>query len=378
MCMKGNILMMDQDKISAFLADFFKDLSYVRKVQWNYEDACILLAAIQLYEATNDSKYRQYVLDYLDHYIDPEGIINTFKKYDYNLDNLAMGRVVIFAYEQTNEERFFKAMHNLLAQIQEQPRTKSGNFWHKKIYPNQIWLDGLFMAQPFYMAYETKFGVQENYQDIVRQFNNVKDYMFDENEGLYYHGFDESREVFWANEKTGLSKNFWLRSIAWFLMGIVDTMEEISNPMDECFKTLAKIYEESIRGILRYQDENSKMFYQLVNLLDVKGNYFETSGTVMIAASILKACRMKVIPTEYRAIGEEILRVIIEEKLHRIDDKLILKDTCKVAGLGPHDNLKRDGSIEYYLTEPIGNNDLKGVAALFMAYAQYLKISKCL
>lgn len=371
--------MITQDKISAFLADFFKDLSYVRKEQWNYEDACILLAAIQLYNATEDGKYQKYVLNYLENYIEPDGNIKTYKKKDYNLDNLAMGRVVIFAYEQTKEERYFKAIHNLLKQIQEQPRTKSGNFWHKKIYPNQIWLDGLFMAQPFYMAYETKFGVHENYKDIVMQFNNVKKLMFDEKDGLYYHGIDESKEVFWADARTGRSKNFWLRSIAWFLMAIIDTMEEISNPMDESYCTLAAIYEESIRGILNYRDKNSGMFYQLVNLPEVQGNYLETSGTVMIAASILKACQMKVIPIEeYSAIGEDILRAIIDEKLVMIEDKLILKDTCKVAGLGPTDNIRRDGSIEYYLSEPIENNDLKGVAALFMAYAQYLKISKCL
>ena len=259
-----------------------------------------------------------------------------------------------------------------MEQLRSHPRTKCNNFWHKQIYPNQIWLDGLYMAQPFYMDYETRFHGKENYNDIINQFENVRKYLFNEEKGLYYHGFDESRLQPWADKTTGLSQNFWLRSMGWYLMALVDTMSLMSKEIFEHYKTLEGLLKEAVKGMLPYQDKNTNLFYQLIDLPEVEGNYLETSGSAMIGYTLLKACRLGYISKEkYQEIGVSILNGLLEYKLKEVDGKLKLVDHCAVAGLGPGD--KRDGSVAYYLSEPIVANDLKGVGAFFMLYAEYLR-----
>ncbi len=364
---------MNTKRIESFIEDYYKDYSNVRFDKWNYEDGCILVAAIQLYQATGRELFRDFVTGYMDRYVQEDGTIQFYKREDYNLDNISPGRALIFAYEQTGKEKFLKAAGALEEQLLNQPRTASGNFWHKKIYPNQVWLDGLFMAQPFFMAYDTKFGKKEHYIDIANQFYNVRKHMFNKEKALYYHGFDESREIFWADPVTGLSKNFWLRATAWYQMALVDTLEAMSVAIYEDYRGLADVYAEGIKGLLRYQDKETKLFYQVLDHQEAEGNYQETSGSAMLAASILKACRLKVLlPEKYWHVGEEILDSVIERKLAETEGGFILKDCCKVAGLGPAKDSRRNGSVEYYLSEPNVENDNKAIAALFMAYAQYL------
>lgn len=360
----------NEEKLEQYIAEFYQDLSRVRTDKWNYEDGCLLIAAIQLYEATGNIRFRDFVVEYIGEYVTGEGEILHYKKEDYKLDDVNPGRAVLFAYEQTGEERFRKAMELLMSHLREQPRTKAGNFWHKKIYPNQVWLDGLFMAQPFYMAHNTKFGGKDQYVDICGQFQVVREKMLNQEKGLYYHGYDESRSIFWANQETGCSANFWLRAMGWYLVSLVDTMEEMDGRVYDHFRQLADIYKEALAGILRYQDPVSGLFFQVVDHGELQGNYLESSGSAMVAASVLKACRLKVLLEEkYRPLGEGILDSLIERKL--VDGHLM--DSCSVAGLGPKEG-RRDGSIEYYLSEPIKADDGKGVAATFMAYAQYLKL----
>jgi len=361
-------------KMERFVEDFYKDLSRMRMDKWTYEDGCLLIAAIQLYEATGKVRFRDFVIEYLNAYVTDEGKILHYVREDFKLDDVNPGRAVIFAYEQTGEEKYRRAMDLLMSQLEEQPRTEAGSFWHKTIYPNQVWLDGLFMAQPFYMAYNTKFGKKDRYEDICGQYQVVQEKMFDKEKGLYYHGYDASRSIFWADKETGCSANFWLRAIGWFLVSVVDTMEEMDAKVYDHYRQLADIYKQGIAGILRYRDRKSGLFYQVVDHPEVEGNYLETSGSSMVAASILKACRSKVLLAEkYQQIGEDILEAVIEQKL--VDGKL--QDTCSVAGLGPKEG-RRDGTIAYYLSEPIKENDGKGIAATFMAYAQYLKLHTCM
>lgn len=364
-------------KIEKFIGDYYKDFSKVRFNKWNYEDGCILTAAINMYLATKDELYKKFVINYMSEYVEEDGSIRHYKFDDFNLDNIAPGRAIIFAYEHTGEERYRKAMDLLLSQLAKQPRIPEGNFWHKKIYPNQVWLDGLFMAQPFYMACDTRYGKKDHYIDICDQFKLVQEKMFNEDKGLYYHGFDSSKSIFWADKETGLSANFWLRSIAWFLMALVETMEEMDRRVYDNYQPLMEIYKKGIKGVLGYLDEELGMFYQVVDGgRAIEGNYLETSGSSMIAASILKACRYKVLlPEKYQPIGERILEAVIENKLVEKDGVLELIDNCSVAGLGPNPG-RRDGSVKYYLSEPITANDNKGIAATILAYSQYLMLNK--
>lgn len=354
--------------ITGYLNQFIKSEKAVTR--WKYEDGCILSACEQLYQATGNPFYKDIIIQYMSHYITEDGNILTYEKETYNLDNIQSGKALYSLYEDLKEEKYIKAIELLMDQLKTHPRTGSKSFWHKQIYPDQIWLDGLYMAQPFYMMYETKYNNKKNYQDIIDQYKNARKFLFDEDKKLYYHAYDEARIQKWANKVTGWSPNFWIRAMGWYFMSIIDTWEAMSADAKEDRDFLKDLLKEAVDGILPYKDEGTNMFYQLVDKQEVSANYLETSGSSMIACSILKACRLNVLPQTYIEKGMDILNGIIKHKLLPLSDGLTLTGICEVAGLGPGE--KRDGTIAYYLSENIVSNELKGVAAFSMAYAQSL------
>lgn len=362
---------MNQEKIKEYLKYYLTNFTSAKNKKWNYEDGCVLLGVIQIYKTLKEPYLKEFVLKYLEEYIMEDGSILYYDKEMYNIDCILSGRALFFAYEETGEEKYLNAIGKLKEQIDTHPRTNSNNFWHKKIYPNQVWLDGLFMAQPFYMMWETKLGKKENYADIIKQFKNVREFLYDEDKKLYYHGYDETKTMPWADADTGRSSNFWLRAMGWYLLALIDTMEEMSEQIFEYYKEFETLFKEAIGGLLAFMDKKSHLFYQIIDKPEVKGNYLETSGSAMVAAAILKACRLKVLSADkYQMLGEEILNALVDKKLTLEDNKPVLKDICEMAGLGPLQ--ERDGSVEYYLSEPIVEDDHKGTGAFLMAYGQWL------
>lgn len=344
-----------------------------KEVKWNYIDGCMNNSLLELYKITGDKKIYNFVKKYIDHFVNEDGTVRTYELSKYSTDDISEGRVLFALYEISGEEKYRKAIENIYQQYKTHPRTPEGNFWHKKIYPNQVWLDGLYMAQPFYLEYETKYNGMKNYNDIINQFKNVRKLMFDEKKKLYYHGYDASRKMFWADKKTGLSKNFWLRSIGWFTVALADCAEIINEQMYDEYRTLTSLLKEIIDSLLTYQDPKTKMFYQVVDKVGEKGNYVETSGSAMIAYSILKATRMKILPERYYQIGLDIFNGICDNMLKEENDTLNLNGICLVAGLGPETDLRRDGTFEYYISEPVVANDAKGVGAFIMSYIEVRK-----
>ena len=255
-----------------------------------------------------------------------------------------------------------------------QPRTDLGNFWHKKIYPNQVWLDGLYMAQVFYTRYEAEFNDGKNFNDIVSQFKNVYDNMYDKQKRLYYHGWDYSKKAFWSDPETGLSKSFWLRSVGWYTVGLVDAISYMDG--EEYKAKLIAIFKDTIEGLERYIDPDKKMFWQVVDQGAREGNYLETSGSAMIAYAMLKGARLGFIDKRYALVGEEVFNGICKEYLTETDGKLNLGGICLMAGLGPESNRKRDGTFEYYISEPVVENDAKGTGPFVMAYTEIKQLKK--
>lgn len=341
------------------------------KDKWNYEDGCILVATECMYRSTGERKFYEFILKYMDKRIDDEGNIERFTIDEYNIDNINSGKVLFKLYETTKNEKYRKAIENINSQLLTHPRTQSGSFWHKKIYPNQIWLDGLYMAQPFYAAYETAFNGKANYPDIFNQFMNVKRYLFDEKTGLYFHGYDESRIQPWCNKETGVSKSFWTRSIGWFLMALVDTLENLSEEIFEYYRPLIIILKESVESIAKYSDSATGLFYQVTDEASKSDNYLETSGSSMIAYAILKGVRLGFIDEKFKPLGKKIFENLVSKKLIEKDGTVELIDICKVAGLGPGET--RDGSYEYYISEEICSDDAKGVGPFIMAYSEYIR-----
>ena len=342
--------------------------------KWNYVDGCMLISLIDQYYETKNRKYLDFVKSFVDFYVFEDGTIKGYDIYDYNIDDICESRILFDLYNEFKEEKYLKALKMTYLHVIRHPRTKEGSLWHKRIYPHQVWLDGLFMAQPFYARYEAVYNNKKNYKDILNQFKNVRLFMFDPKYKLYYHGFDSSKSAFWCDKETGLSKNFWLRAMGWYLVSIVDVISyyEDDNIKKDFFYPLLK---EAIDGLLQYQDKKSKMFYQIINSDDNR-NYLETSGSSLTCFTILKGVRIGALPKEYLQIGLDLFDGICKHSLREVNGELNLTDICLVAGLGPDNNLRRDGTLDYYFSEPIVNNDAKGVGPFIMAYTEILKLKK--
>ncbi|MBN3490746.1 glycoside hydrolase family 88 protein [Acholeplasma equirhinis] len=336
--------------------------------RWNYIDGCITASLIALYQATNEKSYLDFVKSFVDYFVNQDGTIKGYNPLHYSTDDLSQSRILFDLYETTHDDKYKKAIHHTYLQVKTHPRIKTGNFWHKKIYHDQVWLDGLYMMQVFYTRYEKTFNDKKNYDDILNQFKNVRKLMFDEKKKLYYHGYDESRTLFWANKKTGLSENFWLRAIGWLAAGLVDVATYIDDLSIK--QELSSQLKELLDGILKYQDKETHLFYNLVDLKNVEGNYLETSGSLLIAYSMLKGANEGILPEKYYTYGLQIFDTIYDERFKLIDGLYILSGTVLVSGLGPEDNKRRDGSIEYYLSEPVVDNEAKGIGPFIMAYTE--------
>ena len=338
---------------------------------WNYIDGCMVMAFMEIAEITGNRKFSDFVERFVDYYVFEDGSIRGYDKEKYNLDDVNEGRVLFPLYKKTGKEKYRLAIENQKAQLRDQPRTSTGNFWHKLIYPNQIWLDGLYMAQVFNTMYAKEYEGKD-YSDVLMQIKNVRKYMFSEKHRLFYHGCDCSRSAFWADPETGLSKNFWLRAIGWFTVSMVDIISIVD---DEAVKAeITAIFRETIDGILQYRDADSAMYYQVVNMGTREGNYLETSGSAMIAYAIMKGARIGALPESYWQWGRETFDGIVSRYLTTTEDgKLNLSGICLVAGLGPENNRRRDGSFEYYVSEPVVENDAKGVAPFVLAYTEILR-----
>lgn len=339
---------------------------------WNYIDGCMLTSLLALYEITGEEKYFSFAESYVDWYVYDDGTIRGYDREKYNLDDINEGRVLFELYERTGKEKYKLAAENLKSQLDSQPRTDSGNYWHKLIYPNQVWLDGVYMAQVFSAMWQKNSGAADC-SDIFAQIKNVRKYMFDAEKRLYYHGWDCSRAAFWCDKTSGCSANFWLRSIGWFLVAMADIIEICAE--DAAWEGITDIFRESIDGIAAYMDETSHMFWQVVDCGEREGNYLETSGSSMIAYAMLKGARLGAIDAKYSEIGKSVFDGICEKYLISDGERFDLGGICLVAGLGPENNRRRDGSYEYYISEPIVQNDAKGVAPFILCYTEIKRLN---
>ena len=343
------------------------------KATWNYIDGCMIKAILEMYEITGDKKYLKFADDFTDHRVKEDGSIDGYSVSELNIDNINAGKTLFELWEQTGKEKYRKAIDLIYSQVGNMPRTAEGSFWHKKIYPNQVWLDGLYMCQPFYMEYETRFNDCKNYDDIFRQFETVEKNMRDERSGLYYHAYDCSREAFWCDKVTGLSNNFWLRAIGWFSMAMLDTLmvTDPSYKNGEPYERLKKQFVALMEAMHRYQDK-SGMWYQVVNVGGMEKNYLETSGSAIMAYAYLKGARLGFLPAEYVNYGKAAYEGICNKYLTSDENGIHLGGICLVAGLGGKQ--MRSGTYEYYMSEPIVSDDAKGVGPFLMAYSEMLRL----
>jgi len=335
-----------------------------KSYKWNYEQGLVLEAFYREWKLSGQKEYYDYLKKNVDYYIEPNGKIKTYKLEDYNLDNIAPGRQLLHLYSVTGEEKYKTAADFLIQQLQNQPRTTEGGFWHKERYPYQMWLDGLYMAEPFYTEYSVMFAKQKYFDDIANQFLLIQKYLKDKKTGLYYHGYDESKEEKWANPATGQSPSFWGRSMGWLMMALVDVLDYFPLEHPER-KNLEIMFVNLSESLKKFRDEKTMLWYQVVDQGSREHNYIETSSSLMFIYSYAKGANKNYLPKEYFQIAEESYKSLMNNFVKFDDDGLIyLQNTVSVGGLGG--NPYRDGSFEYYTSEPIRINDFKGYGPLLL------------
>ncbi|WP_400191744.1 glycoside hydrolase family 105 protein [Hymenobacter sp. B81] len=339
-----------------------------KAARWGYEHGLMLKALERVWQRTGDEAYLGYIVRTMDQSIADDGTIRRFKLEDYNLDNINAGRTLLTLYQRPElprREVYRRAAETLHRQLEGQPRTKEGGYWHKKRYTHEMWLDGLYMAEPFSAEYARLFQRPQDFDHVARQFALVEKHMVDAKTGLLYHGWDEARDEQWAHPQTGLSPNFWSRGIGWYAMALVDVLDYFP-PDHPGRRNLVKYLQRLAPVLARYQDARSGGWWQVTDQGGRKGNYIETSGTCMFVYALQKGVRLGYLDKKYAAVArkgyEGVLRQFVVEQP---DGTLVLNGTVSVGGLGgkPY----RDGSYAYYLSEPLKQNDFKGVGPFIMA-----------
>jgi unsaturated rhamnogalacturonyl hydrolase len=369
---KGSIYDIDVAKGLAVTAmELWKDSgSDVRAARWTYEQGVVWMGMMRLWYSTGDARYFAYVKHSVDRLVDKDGNIATYKPEDYSLDNILCGRVLLELYEVTLDAHYYKAAVRLREQLRDQPRTVEGGFWHKKKYPRQVWLDGLYMAMPFWAQEAALFHEDSVFDDIARQFAAIERHTRDVRTGLLYHGWDESGSEKWAVKTgditSGHSPNFWGRAMGWYGMALVDALEYFpaGHPGRDTLLAILGRYAAAVR---RVQDASSGLWWDVLDKPGRRGNYPEASASAMFVYTLARGVRGGYLPEEYRDAAEQGI-VGIYNKFIWPDAgsrARVLKGTVGVSGLGG--NPYRDGSYAYYTGEKVVDNDPKGVGAVLLA-----------
>ncbi|SRR5690554_55693 len=335
------------------------------KIKWNYTHGLEMQAFLQVAEKTGDEKYFNYAENYADTMINEDGSIETYRLERYNIDHINPGKILFSIHEKTGNLKYLKALQLLRSQMESHPRISNGGFWHKQIYPHQVWLDGLYMASPFLAEYGKRFDEPALFDEVVLQITTAYDDLIDEETGLLYHGWDESREQRWSDPVTGKSPHFWSRSIGWYMMALVDVLDFL--PTDHPGRpAIIEILNKTSKTVDEFRDPATGMWYQVTDLHERKGNYLESSGSIMFIYTWVKGSQKGYLPQAFIQKGEEAYEQFVDQFIRENTDGTIsVTSVCSVAGLGGEKKY-RDGSFEYYISEEVRDDDPKAIGPFIM------------
>jgi unsaturated rhamnogalacturonyl hydrolase len=343
--------------------------------KWDYSAGLFTLSLLKLNKAKPDALYVPFVTNAIGSFISSDGKIQTYKPEEFQLDSLNSGKTALALFQITKDARYKKAADILRAQLDTQPRTFNGGFWHKQRYTNQMWLDGIYMAEPFYSEYTKLFGGATNFDDVAKQFHLIDEHLFDLKTGLFYHGWDAAKIQPWANPATGASSNFWGRADGWYAMALVDTLDffPTNHPIQPLLVATLKFFSHRI---VKWQDADSGLWWQVMDQGNRKGNYLEATASAMFVYALAKGVNDGELSRDYVPAILKGYNGILT-KLIKVDgERISLTQCCSVAGLGsasPNGRV-RDGSFDYYVSEPIVENDMKGVGPFILAGIEVQKI----
>lgn len=344
-------------------------LDFAKKPRWSYVMGIEQEAMLDTYLAHKDKSIINYLKEYCDTMINSKGEITGYNYKDFNLDNVRPGRYVLRMNQLFPEKKNLKALQMLFKQLENQPRTDEGVWWHKAIYAEQVWLDGIYMGLPFYTMAASYLNKNTNkiYDDAVNQITRTEARTYDKETGLWKHAWDETHKIFWANSETGLSQHTWGRAQGWMAMAIIEILDAL--PENYARRSeLVDMLNKVMTSVVKYQDKNTGLWYQVMDVKNRKENYLEATCSSMFSYVLLKGYRKGYLNESFKEAGIKAYNGIINNFIRVNSDKTIsLTKCCEVAGLGPANNTRRDGSFDYYVSEPIRDNDAKGVGPFIWA-----------
>ncbi|MFN8252854.1 MAG: glycoside hydrolase family 88 protein [Ferruginibacter sp.] len=355
------------EKMAATVLNIWKDTMPIGSTtKWSYDMGVVLKGFEGLWMNTGDAKYFTAIQQKMDYFVKDDGSIKGYEKEEYNIDHVNNGKLVLLLYRVTGKEKYKKAAALLRSQLLTHPRTNEGGFWHKKVYPYQMWLDGLYMGEPFYAEYAMLFHEDTVFNDIANQFIWMEQHARDPKTGLLYHAWDESKQQQWANKQTGTSPLFWARAMGWYADALVDALDYFPANHTKR-KALVDILNRLVNAIEKQQDAKTGLWYDVMNYNGAgkEKNYFEASASSQFVYAVAKGVRKGYLPAAKIAIAKKGYEGILKQFFKEENGQWNLHGTVKVSGLGgkPY----RDGSFEYYMSEPVIVNDAKGIGAFMLA-----------
>jgi len=347
-----------------------------RPYLWNYTKGVLLMGFQDAAAVSSAPEYDRYVRVAIDKVVDSGGHLKDFPNEPHSLDQIPMGRQLLYLYNETHQDRYAAGAKHVFDELTLQPRNRAGGFWHKQIYPAQMWLDGLYMAEPFYAEYAVTFHCPPDaFEDITHQFAVMEEHARDPKTGLLYHGWDESHQQAWANGKTGLSSQFWGRSVGWFAMALVDTLPYYAAD-DPGRQQLLAILNRLAAAIIKVQDPDTGVWWQVLDRAGAPGNYLEASASAMFIYALEKGVRLGYLPTSYLVPARKGWDGFCAHFLEREPGGAVhITGIVRSGGLGG--NPYRSGTYDYYTHERVVTDDPQGVGAFLMAASEEVRLEEC-
>ncbi len=321
-------------------------LDFQPKLKWDYCHGLELRAMLYVARKYNREDILDYALSYADTMVNADGTIKKYKITDYSLDRINSGKYLFDVYDLTGEERYKNALDLLRSQFENQPRNEDGTFWHKKIYPHQVWLDGIYMGSPYLVEYASRYesGEQQatDYADAINQMIQAARLTYDAESGLFRHACDVSRQMFWCDSITGHSQHCWGRALGWYAMALVDNLEMI--PTDSPHREqVVEIIQYLASQLQRYADKETGLWYQVMDRSGEAGNYLESSASCMFTYALYKGVRIGVLPSSYLTVADKAWNNILDRFIKVDENGLVsITEVCAVAGLGGKNNRPGD------------------------------------
>lgn len=344
-----------------------------RPAYFEYTTGVLMQAYDDLNQASPEPRYAQAVEKVMNSFVNADGSINGYQLFKYNIDSINSGKLLLRLYERNPQDHYRTAVDTLRRQLEEHPRTSAGAFWHKKIYPHQVWLDGVYMGIPFLAHHELMSG-HRDFDEVLAEFRLVREKLRDPETGLYFHAWDEAKQQHWADSESGLSPHFWSRGLGWMAMALVDVLDfipEENAQNKEHRQYLIDMINELAPALEKYQDAESGTWYQVTDRAGAQGNYLEASGSSMFTYFFAKALNKGYLPQSWLPMAKRSYQGLLNEFMQvHADGSVSLTGNCEVGGLG----FGRDGSYRYYMSEAVIDDDLKGVGPFIMAGVEMHKL----